>query len=325
MREQTIDGNESLPEMKITAIAPLFGGKRNLAPEIIRLLGPHRVYWEPFCGSMAVLLAKEPCVMETVNDLHGDLINLARVLQSEETAIELYGRVARTLTSEDLHREAAKRYKARGYHFDYPAGGDVDGAYDYFLCAWLGRNGVAGTGSYNQGFCVRYTANGGHAATRWQAAIGSIPAWHHRLMNVTILRRDAFELLERIDDKTGTAIYIDPPYLVKGAKYIHDFEQDDHKRLAVALLRFKKARVIVSYYEHPLLNELYPGWQHHNIDVSKAMSCAGKRGDCDTRAVEVLLVNQSDGNSLFKSVSSAKSGQSVADAKECDEDKVHHN
>jgi len=96
-------------EMKIKAIAPWFGGKRNLAPKIIQLLGKHRVYWEPFCGSCAVLLAKEPCMMETVCDLHGDLINLARVLQKEDTAIELYKRVERTLMCEQLHKEAAAR------------------------------------------------------------------------------------------------------------------------------------------------------------------------------------------------------------------------
>jgi len=44
----------------ITALAPWFGSKRNLAPEIVRELRRHSCYWEPFCGSMAVLLAK-PC------------------------------------------------------------------------------------------------------------------------------------------------------------------------------------------------------------------------------------------------------------------------
>lgn len=42
----------------ITAIAPWFGSKRTLAPRIVAELGSHRAYWEPFCGSMAVLLAK---------------------------------------------------------------------------------------------------------------------------------------------------------------------------------------------------------------------------------------------------------------------------
>ena len=66
---------EDIP--KIGAIAPWFGSKRSMAPIIVSELGPHSAYWEPFCGSMAVLMAKPPCIMETVNDLHADLINLA--------------------------------------------------------------------------------------------------------------------------------------------------------------------------------------------------------------------------------------------------------
>jgi DNA adenine methylase len=96
--------------MKIKAIAPWFGSKRTLAPRIVAALGTHRVYWEPFCGSCSVLLAKEPCVMETVNDLHGDLINVARVLQDEETALVLYGRLSRFVFHEGLFIEARERY-----------------------------------------------------------------------------------------------------------------------------------------------------------------------------------------------------------------------
>lgn len=38
--------------MKISAIAPWFGSKRTLAPRIVEVLGEHRAYWEPFCGSL---------------------------------------------------------------------------------------------------------------------------------------------------------------------------------------------------------------------------------------------------------------------------------
>lgn len=276
--------------MKITALAPWFGGKRNLAPAIIKLLGKHRVYWEPFCGGMSVLLAKTPCGMETVNDLHGDLVNLARVVQNEDMAVDLFGRLGRILMSESLFKDAAERYHKRGYGGDGMP--DVDAAFDYCLCAWLGRNGVAGTASYNQGFCVRYTANGGHAAKRFQSVVESIPAWYHRLRNVTILCRDAFEVIPRIEDTAGIAIYLDPPYLVKGAKYVHDFEPEDHERLAVLLRRFQKARVVVSYYDHPKLRELYPDWTSHKIEVSKALAHQGSRGTNDVKAVEVLLVNE---------------------------------
>lgn len=278
------------PEMKITAIAPWFGGKRTLAPRIIAELGNHSAYWEPFCGSMAVLLAKEPSAMETANDLHGDLVNLARCVQDDAASVDLFARLVRTICAEPIHREAAERHRARG---NLPFRGlDVERAADYFICAWLGRNGVAGTMSYNQGFCRRFTKNGGHAAKRFASAVESIPDWWDRLRHVTILNDDGFTLLPRIEDAAGVVIYLDPPYLEKGASYVHDFDSWDHYRLAAAVRRFTKTRVIVSYYEHPRLAELYPGWTKVSIDVSKAMASQGRRdAKNDIRATEVLLIN----------------------------------
>lgn len=275
--------------MKITALAPYFGGKRNMAADIIAELGPHRVYWEPFCGSAAVLLQKPACVMETICDLNGDLTNLARVVQNREMSRELWRRLCWTTMNETMHREAAERWRERGYAGDGRP--DVDAAYDYFVCCWQGRNGVAGTSSYKQGFCARYTANGGHAATRWSSVVRSIPAWRERLLNVMIMTRSAFDVLPKIDDSGGTVIYCDPPYIEKGAKYIHDFTETDHNRLAELLHRFKKTRVVVSYYEHPRLNDLYPGWTRRHFEVSKAMAHQGRRGENNTKAVEVLLIN----------------------------------
>lgn len=285
--------------MKITAIAPWFGSKRTLAPRIVEALGQHRAYWEPFCGSCAVLFAKPIASSETVNDLHGDLVNLARVVKDENLAVDLYGRTARFMLHEDLFVEAANRWKARSRQ-PAPDSPCVDRAEEFMVCSWFGRNGVAGTASYNQGFSARYTANGGHAATRWRSVVESIPAWHERLRGVTILNRDAFELLSRIDDDKSVAIYCDPPYLVKGAKYVHDFESADHGRLAKALARFQRARVVVSYYEHSQLAELYPGWTKINCPTTKAMVSQGKRdAGHDVKAPEVLLVNDGVLSPLF--------------------------
>lgn len=241
--------------MKITALAPWFGSKRTLAPRIAAECGPHRAYWEPFCGSMAVLLAKPECSQETVNDLHGDLINLARCLQHPEHGTWLYRQLRRTLVHEDLFWEAAEHCKVRGSLIEQEVL-DPQRALWFFVCSWLGRNGVIGTKQYNCNFCVRYTSNGGIQGTRFVAAVDSIPAWRRRLREVTILRRDGFDLLERIEDKEGTVIYCDPPYVVKGATYVHDFESDDHARLAKALGRFQSCRVVVSYYAHPQLADL---------------------------------------------------------------------
>lgn len=281
------------PEMTIGALSPWAGAKRNLAAPIIRELGKHVKYDEPFCGSCAILLAKPPATCETVNDLHGDLINLARVLKNEETAVALYGQLSRLLMHEDLFHEAAERWRQAGHRpaSDAP---DLDRAADYMVCSWFGRNGVAGTQNYHQGFCVRYTKNGGHAGKRWCSAVDSIPAWHERLRRATILNRDGFELLGRLEDAEGCAIYCDPPYIQKGFKYVHDFAAGDHQRLADLLARFKRTRVVVSYYQHPDLGRLYPPgrWWMQSLKATKAIVNQGRRDKQGAvEAPEVLITN----------------------------------
>lgn len=274
----------------VGALAPWFGSKRTLAPRIVAELGEHSAYFEPFCGSMAVLLAKPRASMETVNDMHGDLVNLARVVQDEALSVQLFARCRRTLMSEAMFREAAARWKARG-RTPAPGTPDLDRAVDFFYTSWVGRNGVTGTASYNQGFAARYTRGGGHGGTRWQAAVGSIPDWFERLQDVVILSRCGFGLLEKIEDRAGNSIYADPPYVEKGATYVHDFQEDEHRRLAELLGRFRLTRVVVSYYDHPLVRELYHGWTAVECPQTKALVQGNGRVKGAVEAPEILLIN----------------------------------
>lgn len=107
-----------------------------------------------------------------------------------------------------------------------------------------------------------------------------------------ILNGDAFEIISRIEDKEGTVIYADPPYIEKSEAYRHDFFGDDHQRLADLLGRFKRTRVVLSYYEHPEIDVMYPTWNKIDCSRSKIISNAGNgeyRGP--TKAPEVLIVN----------------------------------
>src|SRR5581483_5983322 len=65
-----------------------FGGKLKLAERIAALLPSHQHYEEPFAGSLAVLLAKSPSPMETVNDLDGRLMSFWRVLRNRPGELE---------------------------------------------------------------------------------------------------------------------------------------------------------------------------------------------------------------------------------------------
>ena len=288
--------------MKITAIAPWFGGKRTLAPIIVDELGRHDSYFEPFCGSMAVLFAKEPSRQELACDLHGHLTNLAWVLQDDALAVRLYDRLTRTLFCESVLEDAKTNLEGRNYAACTP---DVDRAHWFFIHSWCARNGTSGSARMSFQIAVRWTANGGSPTTRFRNAIESIPAWHERLRNVVILNRDAFEVIPKIPDEPGVAIYCDPPYLHTtrtgngDGGYLHDFDeydglfsdQDDHARLARALLRFERARVVVSYYAHPRLEKLYPDWTLRECTIQKNMHNQSELGGGRFAAPEVLLIN----------------------------------
>ena len=303
------------PSMKITALAPWFGGKRTLAPRIVAELGKHTNYFEPFCGSMAVLLAKDPSRQETVNDLHRDLTNLARVLAGGATCEALYALCARTIVSDGLLADAAAALaESEAPAGDEPA--DLQRAYWYFVQSWMMRNGCAGTNigeprGIGTQLAVRYTANGGSPSTRFHNAVASMPAWHERLLNVVVLNRDAFDIIPKIDDVAGTVMYVDSPYTPESrsgfsgagaqSRYKHEFKHgdkgglfdgDDHARLAAALGEFKHARIVVSYYDCDRVRALYDGWTFVDCTMNKAITNGSRRGGAKRGdSPEVLIIN----------------------------------
>ena len=296
--------------MHMTSIAPWFGGKRTLAPRIVRELGRHTQYFNPCCGSLAVEFAKEPSQKETVNDLHGDIINLARCVQFQDTAEMLYDRLQRVLFCDAVLEDAQAYIDAS----PEPQDGTMDlvRAYWYFLACWLQRNGTSGTAHNAFQLAVRWTKNGGSATVRFRHAVDSIPAWHHRLRNIVILRRDMFNLIPKFEDHAATAIYVDPPYWgasrnshdAKG-QYLHDFahqdvpgnlftsdhaKKNDHARLADMLRTFQHARVVVGYYDHPAIRKLYAGWTFVPCPMQKSLTAMRRRAVVDD-APELLIIN----------------------------------
>lgn len=299
-----IADNLSLPpgSMKLTALAPWFGGKRTMAPEIVRQLGQHQYYFEGCAGSMAVLFAKEESQHEFVCDLHGALTNLAWCVQLEDVAVRLFNRLQRVLYGDEIY-QASKDWLgdnepnivAAMKDDDCRDAPDPDWAYHYFIASWMGRNGVAGTARINYQIATRWTQGGGSGALRFRNAVGSIPAWCERLRNVQILRRSVFDVLPLIKDDDGVAIYCDPPYLhstvSSNSRYLCDFTPQGHRTLADMLREFKRARIVVSYYDDPSLDALYEGWTKLDCSRHKHLHCQNKRGSTRTDAPEVLLIN----------------------------------
>ncbi len=87
-----------------------YGGKAKLVGWILPIIEsyPHTGYIEPFGGGASILLAKQPG-FEVYNDLHGNIVNLFRVIQSPDTFDEFHRRVSLMPYSREIFEEVCRR------------------------------------------------------------------------------------------------------------------------------------------------------------------------------------------------------------------------
>lgn len=99
------------------------GSKWSSAPTIAGLLPPHNHYVEPFFGSGAVLLTKQPSRHEIVSDADDRIINFFRVLRDRTD--DLIWAIETTPWSRTEYE-----------HSDDAAADEVEAARRFFVRAW---------------------------------------------------------------------------------------------------------------------------------------------------------------------------------------------
>lgn len=263
-------------EATITALAPWFGSNRTLAPAVGEALRGCTWVGVVFAGGMTELRHVDARTI-LVNDLHGNIINLARVMADPTLGPQLYRRLRRL----PFHPRALASAQARCLDAGggEPVGGlfgapeprpwtdPLEQAVEYFTAVWMGRSAKAGTDDeFSGGLALRWNAGGGDSAVRFANATASIPAWRRVLRRCTFSEMDAFEFIDRAadaferdasDDVHG--LYLDPPFPDAGDPYRHKFTPTLHRRLAERVTALSPAMTVVCrFYDHPLVRELYP-------------------------------------------------------------------
>lgn len=77
---------------------------------------------------------------------------------------------------------------------------------------------------------------------------------------ITVHFGDAVTLIQNRRNRSRDILYVDPPYYVQGENlYRYYYRLKDHKRLAEALTE-TKAKCLVSYDDHPVIEFLYEGF-----------------------------------------------------------------
>lgn len=246
----------------MTALKPpftYFGGKTAIAERIAALLPPHGHYVEPFAGSLAVLLAKKPSRLETVNDLAGDIVHFWKTLRERP---------------DELERACALTPHARAEHqLCYePTQDDLERARRTWVRLTQGRAGYI-----HQRTGWHFYENPASRRTSMAAELASYVSRLHpaaqRMARVSVECRPALEVIAAYGRHESALLYCDPPYLDStrvhgtGNAYVHEMRsEDDHRELAGAL-EGCRAAVVLSGYDSPLYAELYGDWHRREISA----------------------------------------------------------
>lgn len=253
-----------------------FGGKGRMAHHIIKHFPPHKCYVEPFGGAAHVIAQKPPVEVEVYNDIDESVVNFLMVAnkQTEE--------LIKACDAIPYSRALYEKWKRQP-----PPADNFERAVRFF---YINRSGIA-KGNADEGFCTntgwRHSAST-NTAKAYYNAVQIIRDFAERMKNVMIDNRDFREII-RVYDSPDTLFYVDPPYIGREKYYAGGFTEQDHRDLA-ELLNKVSGKVVLSYYDHPLLDELYPNWTRERFQAARQVV----NGNNNT-AEEMVLMNFDNG------------------------------
>ena len=115
--------------------------------------------------------------------------------------------------------------------------------------------------------------------------------WIEHFLNITETRNMDFNTVIGEFDSKKTYIYLDPPYWKTENYYSnHDFDKNDHERLAKTLQNVQ-SKFSLSYYEFPLLHEWFPKTKYRWEEKEFVKAAAAKKGVKQNLGKELLILN----------------------------------
>lgn len=251
-----------------------YGGKFSHLDWLLPLLPKSHHYCEPFSGSAAVLLNRDPSPIETYNDIDGAVVNFFEVVRD---------------FPDELTRKIALTPFAREEFFKAINGPEkglskIERARRFYVLARQTRTGLAQTATLGRWANCKNTSRAGMSGvvSRWLGGIEALPEIAERIARVQIENRPALDVIRLYDDKS-TFFYCDPPYLheTRGDAKAYGFEMDNDEHIALATtLRKIKGKAAVSGYRCDLMDQLYKGWRRYDAPKKRVHSAKSIRQEC---------------------------------------------
>lgn len=229
-----------------------YGGKYSHLDWLLPLLPTTGVthYCEPFGGSAAVLLNREPSPVETYNDLDGELTNFFKVLREHKDALldaltcTPFSRVEYALACQPAGN-ASELERARRLFVRIAQG--------------YGQNPNATVGKWGYTILMSRNDMGGRVSSFYNR-LDKLGAIAQRLLRVQLENEPAVRTIQRYDTPE-TLFYLDPPYTPDSChvSYRHVMTLDDHAEF-LTVLKACKGRIALSGYENPLYADMLSDW-----------------------------------------------------------------
>ncbi len=270
---------EKKSKVRLTPPLKWHGGKSYLADWIIDLMPRHLHYVEPFCGGLAVLLAKNPFdqrhqwsgksfetgISEVVNDLNRELMNFWKVLQDKESFRRFQRIVEATPFAQPQWDDAGTRMLPRQEL-------DIEAAVAFFVRCRQSRAGgfkVFATLSRNR---TRGRMN--EQVSAWLGCIEGLPDVHERLKRVVVLYDDALKVIKQQDGER-TLFYLDPPYVHNTRStidaYQYEMDESAHDEL-LSTIQQCHGCVMLSGYPNDLYDRTLHEWNRHDREIDNKVS-----------------------------------------------------
>lgn len=232
------------------------GGKSNLRARVIEYLpADAECYAEVFAGAGWVLFGKAPHPVEVLNDAHGDLVNLWRVLKWRSAEL-----------LEGVHQNLYSRQMFYDLRVERPADHDEMGraVWMYLLIQQSFGADLSRIQSSRFGFWNKSPRD-----LFLNKSLEQFGPAKERLRGVFIEQSDFDEVIRRYD-QPQTIFYCDPPYLEQSG-YAEKFSLDDHRRLSETLQGIA-GRYLLTVNDHPAVRDLYAGQFIVEAEESRAIS-----------------------------------------------------
>ncbi len=266
---------------EVSTLVPWFGSNRTNAAEPGKLFGKLDWCGVPFAGGMSELLYIQARGL-LVNDLHRDVINLARVVANDNLRDWLIEKADSMPFHPDVLMKAQQQCNVIPAPF---TDAQPERALAYFVACWMGMSARSGTDKeFGGNISSRFTASGGGSNVRYRSAIKALEEFGKVLREAEFSTLDFRDFLAKCHDRPGHGIYVDSPWPDDGASYLHKFTEQDQRDLANMLKSFEYTHVVVRFGDHPLIHELYDNNDWHWRFITG-------RTQSNNDKAEVLLTN----------------------------------